>query len=436
MGLVEAVSIGVGTMIGASIFTVFGVGVKIAGPNLPIAFMISSFLAFVVAYSYSKLSARIVSNAGPIEYMIKGLGDNIGTGAMSILILLSYIVSISLFLKGFAGYFLPFVGIKTNFFSMALTESVVISVFIVLNFFGSKVVGRSELFIVGGKVLVLGLLITAGIWFVDPGRVQPVVSGNYSTGVFFAASVFFLSYMGFGLITNASENIKDPKKNVPRAIFLSIAIVTVIYILVSVVVIGNLPLNEIISAKENALAEAARPSLGGFGFIILSIGALFSISSALNATLYGGANISYTLAKEGELPEFFERKVWFRSTEGLFIVGSLGLLLAIFLNIESIASVTSAIFMSIYIFVLLSHYRLVDRVGGKKWIIIFGLVVISATFVVLMYNQFTQNPMVFFSIILMFLLSLLLEGIYRKLTKRGFPLLARGLEELKEKIER
>lgn len=420
MGLLGAVSIGVGTMIGASIFTIFGVGVGLAGPDLPIAFLLSSFLALIVAYSYCRLSTKIVSNAGPIGFMIKGLGDTTATGAMSVLIMLSYIVSIALFLKGFAGYFLPLVGLKVGFTTMAVTETLVMTFFVGLNFFGARAVGKSELFIVAVKLLVLALLVFAGAWFVEPGRVLPVVTGGYANGVFVAASVFFLSYMGFGLITNASEDIENPTRNVPMAIYTSIAVVTAVYVLVSLVVLGNLPLAEILRAKENALAEAAKPALGGAGFLIVSVGALFSISSALNATLYGGANISYTLAKDGELPEFFERKVWFGSTEGLFVTAIAGLALAVFLNIERIASVTSAVFMIIYIGVLASHYRLVELVGGRRVIIVSGLFLVGVTFVVLMYHQFTQDLTIFFSIVALSVGAFLFEVVYRALRHRTF----------------
>jgi amino acid transporter len=87
--------------------------------------------------------------------------------------------------------------------------------------------------------------------------------------------------------------------------------------------VGNLSLKQLIAAQDNALAVAAQPFLGNFGFLLISIGALFSISSALNATLYGGANTAYSFAKEGELPEFFERKEWFGTKEGLYITTGL-----------------------------------------------------------------------------------------------------------------
>jgi amino acid transporter len=420
MGLLEAVSLGVGTMIGASIFTIFGVGATIAGPNLPEALLLSSLLALLVGYSYAKLSAKITSNAGPIEFILRGMGDSVLTGAMSLLMWLSYVVSIALFLEGFAGYLLPLIGVAPTAVSTGVTQVLTISAFVALNFFGSKAVGRAELFIVAAKLLILGLLVVAGARYVDLGRVAPATDKPYLPGTFFAASIFFLSYMGFGLITNASENISNASRNVPRAIYISIVSVAIVYVLVSVVVVGNLPIADIVRAQENALAEAARPALGDAGFIVISIGALFSISSALNATLFGGANVAYTLAKDGELPEFFERKVWFKSSEGLFLTALIGLLLALLLNTGGIASMTSAVFIAIYLFVFVSHLRLIDEVGGQRWFVIFNFVVVLATFVVLMYHQYATSPAVFYAIFGVFALSVVAELVYRRLSDRRF----------------
>lgn len=103
---------------------------------------------------------------------------------------------------------------------------------------------------------------------------------------------------------------------------------------------------------------------------------LFSISSALNATLFGGSNIAYSLAKDGELPALFDRKIWFKSTEGLYLTAGLGLAFALFFNLEAIASITSAVMTVIYIAVLLSHLNLAKQYGGHKWLIILNLLVL------------------------------------------------------------
>lgn len=420
IGLWEAVAMAVGTMIGASIFSIFGVGAKIAGQNLPEAFILSGIFALLVAYSYAKLGGKIISNAGPIAFILQGIGDNIITGALAILMWLSYVVSISLFAKGFAGYFLPLLSISVSHLSMGITEVLLIAFFTAINSLGSKAVGRLEFYIVLIKLSILGVFILLGFLQINPDYIVPSLSADGLNGTLSAAVVFFLSYIGFGLITNASENMENPKKNVPLAIFTSIAVVMFVYVAVSFVAIGNLSIAELIKAQDNALAVAAKPFLGSFGFILISIGALFSISSALNATLYGGANIAYSLAKDGELPKFFERKIWFKSTEGLYITAALGLFFALTFDIGAIATITSAIFTIIYIFVLISHYRLADNYGGNKGFILLNVIILLIVFLVLVYYQWQTQRSAFYGTIITLLAALILEYVYRYLKKRKF----------------
>ncbi len=420
IGLLEAIAMAVGTMIGASIFSVFGVGAQIAGRNLPEAFVLSGLFALIVAYSYAKLGAKITSNAGPIAFILQGIGDNIFTGALSILMWLSYVISISLFAKGFAGYFLPLVHTRVSPLSTGIVETLLIAFFTAINFFGSKAVGRLEFYIVLAKLSILGVFIFPGFFTINPGYIIPSFNAQHIQGTFTASIVFFLSYMGFGLVTNASENMENPKRNVPLAIFISIAVVMFVYVSVSLVALGNLLLADLIQARDNALAVASRPFLGSFGFILISIGALFSISSALNATIYGGANIAYSLAKAGELPGYFERKVWFNSSEGLYITAILSLIFALVFNIGEIATITSAVFIIIYIFVLISHYRLAKDVGGNRKFIILNIFILIFVFLSLLSYQWQTQRDALYGTAITLSGALTLEYIYRYLKKRRF----------------
>jgi len=432
IGLWQAVAIAVGTMIGASIFSVFGLGARIAGHNLPLVFIISGTLALLVAYSYAMLGSKIISNAGPIEFILRGLGDGVLTGALSMLSWFTYVISIALFAKGFAGYLLPLLQLPTGPLATGLTEAGVISLFLVLNFLGSAAVGRAEFYIVLVKVSVLGLFIALGLWSIHPEWLIPGFAPEQVHSTLNATAVFFLSYMGFGLVTNASENMVDPQRNVPRAIYLSILIVTVIYVAVSAVAVGNLPLPALIKAQDFALAEAAKPFLGAAGYLLVSLGALFSIASALNATLYGGANIAYALAKDGELPAFFERKSWFQATEGLYITAGLSLLFALTFDLNGIAAITSAVFIVIYLFVLVAHYRLAPEYGGNRPFILFALLAIFAVFVVLMLYQWRTDQSAFYTTLTAFAVSLLVETVYRALSKR--EILQREFREIEEEF--
>ncbi len=420
MGLWQVIALAVGTMVGASIFSIFGLGARLAGPNLPLVFVLSGAVALLVAYSYAKLGRQIISDAGPIEFILKGLGGGILTGALSILFWLTYVISIALFAKGFASYLLPLLGIPATSLASSITEAGVVLVFLVLGLLGSSAVGKAELVIVVIKLSILGLFVALGIWSIKPDLVTPSFTPSALTGSINAIAVFFLSYMGFGLVTNASEQMQNPQRNVPRAIYLSILIVSFVYILVSLVAVGNLTLPELIKAEDNALAVAAEPFLGQTGFLLISLGALFSIASALNATLFGGANVAYALARDGELPRMFNRKLWFGSSEGLYFTAALGITFALMFNLNGIASITSGVFMVIYLFVLFSHWKLKSQYGGNPLIIATGLVVVAVVFLLLLNYQWGTDRGSFYGTCIVLGGSLMLETVYRGITRRGF----------------
>jgi len=420
LSLWEAVSLAVGTMIGAGIFSVLGVGAQICGTNLPLAFFLAGILAWFVAYSYAHLGSVFISNAGPIEYIIQAFGDRLFVGVLAFLYWFSFVVSISLFAKAFAYYSLALFHLPITGLSVGLIEALVIAFFTVLNFFGAKAVGRVEFYIVLVKVAILLTFVILGIWTIKPSLLTPNLTPEGIRDTIYAATILFLTYMGFGVITNASEDIENPKETVPKAIYISLFIVMLIYIGVSIVAIGNLPLNELLKAKEYALAEAAKPFLGNLGFVLVSLGAMISTASAINASIYGGANVAYVFAKKGELPEIFERKVWFGESEGLYITALLALLFALFFNLEGIASIISFAFLVIYQFVLMSHYRLIKVVGGFRPIVVLGLVLVTTVTVILLIYQYKTNKQAFFTLLVLLPIVFLFEYLYKKYTKRGF----------------
>ncbi|MCF6183436.1 MAG: hypothetical protein L3J56_02210, partial [Bacteroidales bacterium] len=126
----------------------------------------------------------------------------------------------------------------------------------------------------------------------------------------------------------------------------------------------------------------------------------------------------YSLAKDGELPDFIERKIWFKSTEGLYITAGLGLLFALFFDLGAIASITSTVFTVIYIFVLISHLKLQKKYGGNKILIIINLTVLVVVFAALIKYQWDTQKSAFYASIFTFLGAFIVEYIYRKFRKR------------------
>lgn len=418
MGLYAATSIGVGGMIGAGIFSIFGTAVKISGNAIYISFIIAGIVALLNAYSYSKLGVRYQSAGGPVEFILKGFGDGVLSGGLNLLLWISYIFGLALYSKGFSSYAVTFLPPGSTQIWEKIFATAVILVFTAINFVGAKAVGKSELFIVSIKFGILVLFAAAGIAYMDTGNLSVSIWPNYKS-ILFGAGVVFLAYQGFGLITNAVEDISNPETTLPRAIYLSIALVILIYISVSFAVIGNLSTFEIEKSKDYALAAAAKPFLGTIGFKIMAFAALISTSSAINASLYGGANISYLLAKDGRLPFFFERKIWKRGTEGLFITSGLVIILANFLPLDGIGMLASTSLLIIYISVNTSHLRLLKETGAKRWIIQASLLSSLIFFGLLIYYEYVSSKLTLGLLLITVFFCFCVEWIYRKLSGRS-----------------
>lgn len=417
IGLFAAISIGVGGMIGAGIFSILGVAGQIAGSAVYISFTIAGVIALLCAYSYAKLGSTYPSAGGPVEFLIRGFGNNVLSGGFNILLWIAYIFALALYAKAFGSYattFLPssMPNIWTNIFA-----TTIIAVFTLVNYVGAKAVGRSEFMIVIIKVAILVIFAGFGLLYAKPSLLFPSHVAPLSN-MLFCAGIVFLAYEGFGLITNAGEDMENPKKLMPKALYLSVAIAMIIYVSVSLAVVGNLPIPQIVQAKDYALAEAAKPLLGIIGFKVIAIAALFSTSSAINATLYGGANVSYIVAKEGELPSFFERKIWGRSSEGLFITSILVIVAANFLNLEGITLLGSTSFLLIYTAVNAAHIRLRRYTAAKPiivWLSIGGCIV---SFAILVYYEILNSITTLVILVAVLIFSFFTEWAYRKLSGR------------------
>jgi hypothetical protein len=189
-----------------------------------------------------------------------------------------------------------------------------------------------------------------------------------------------------------------------------------LYVLISVVTVGNLSLTKIVAAKDYALAESAKPFLGTSGFVLVAIAALLSTASAINATFYGASRVSYIIAKEGELPDILEKKIWDRPLEGLVITAVLTLVAANLFDISSISTIGSAGFLLIFAAVNASNARLARRTASSRAVSFLGLAACLMAFFALILNRSRKAPGDLWVLGVMVGSSFLIEGIYRKLS--------------------
>jgi len=420
IGFWAVVAIGVGGMVGGGIFAVLGLAVQLAHGGTAVAFALAGVVALLTTYSYTKLSVAYPSRGGTVTFLDRVFGSGMLTGSLNVLLWLSYVVMLSLYAFAFGSYgatFLPqaWQGIGTH----ALISLSVITIG-GLNLLSAELIGKAESWIVGLKIAILLFFVGAGLTGVNTARLAP---GTWSPPLQLAAGgmIIFLAYEGFELIANTAQDVNDAARTLPRAYFTAVGIVIALYVLVALVTVGNLPVDKIVAAKDYALAEAARPFLGQTGFTLIAIAAMLSTASAINATLYGAGRLSYSIARDGELPATLERKVWGEPFEGLLITAVMTLLIANVFDLTSIATLGSAGFLLIFAAVNVANARHASHAGSRGWISIVGAVACLVALAALIWQTTTTSPAKLWILAAMLALALAIEGAYR-LAKRELRL--------------
>lgn len=417
IGFWGIIAIGIGGMVGGGIFAVLGLAVQLAHGGTPVAFLLAGLVALVTSYSYARLSVSYPSQGGTVEFLNQAFGPGLFTGSLNILLWISYIIMISLYAYAFGSYGASFMPESYHLLGKHLLISGAILLFALLNAFGSTLVGEAEEWVVGFKVLILLLFIAVGLGSIDFGRLS-VSQWTATPQLIAGGMIIFLAYEGFELIANTAGDVKNASTVLPRAFFTSVLFVIALYILVSMVTVGNLEVSKIVQAKDYALAEAAKPFLGKAGFTLIAIAALLSTGSAINATLYGTARVSYIIAKDGELPDYLERKIWHRPIEGLIITTVVSLLVANLFDISSISMMGSAGFLVIFAVVNAANFRLHEKTSSKRWISGLGTLASVVALGTLIWQRATTAPKELWVLVVMGLLSFATEYIYQRATGR------------------
>jgi len=394
IGLKEAVSIGIGGMVGGGIFAVLGLAVSLGKGGTPISFLIAGIIALITSYSYVKLSLTYPDRGGTVKFINQGFGKGIFSGGINNLLWISYIIMLSLYASAFGSYapnLLQLTGDKGIDYHIYLSTIIIFAT--AINYYSIKVVGKIEAYAVIIKLVILLSFVAIGIYglFGNPNLTQLAIADwQPPLQLLTAGMVIFVAYEGFELIANAAPDIINPTKNIPRAYYYSVIFVILLYVIIAIITIGSLPFSRIATAQDYVLAEAAEPMLGKIGFTIITIAALISTFSAINASLYGGSRVSYEIAEDDELPHELTSKIW-NHPVGLLITAIATLLMSNTLNLESISTAGSVGFLLIFSMVNFTGMKLSHDIQGNRLIPTTGFILCIIALVALISQQFSSN---------------------------------------------
>jgi APA family basic amino acid/polyamine antiporter len=305
LGFWGATGIGIGAIIGTGIFVLIGVASGIAGPAVILSFIIAGFVALLTGLSTAELSSFIHESGGSYIYTTKAFGAFPGfvVGWMKSF---DYIVGASAVSVGFAAYFTYFVGIPATTGTLVIVATVWPLILMLLNVKGIQEASWTNNLLVALKILAL-------LIFIMVGAAALITSGNYSnyhpffpqgfSGVMSGAAIIFFAFIGFNTIAVMAEEVRDPGKNVPRAILFAFAVCTIIYIGVSLVAVGIVNWEAL--GSSSAPLEFALKAVTDNIFILqfVAISALFATTSVIMASIMGGSRALFAMARQGVLPK-------------------------------------------------------------------------------------------------------------------------------------
>ena len=421
IGLKETISLGIGGMVGGGIFAVLGLAVTLAKGGTPMAFLFAGLIALITSYSYVKLSVKYPDRGGTVKFINTGFGTGVFSGALNNLLWISYVIMLSLYASAFGSYapnLYEATGDKA--FDVHLYTTCIIVFATLVNYYSLEIVGRIEKWAVVIKLIILIAFVFIGAYgLIGNPNIGQLALENWEAPVQLLAGgmVIFVAYEGFELIANATPDIENPKVNIPKAYYYSVGFVILLYIVIAVITVGSLPFGDIADAQDYVLAEAAKPMLGDVGFTIITIAALISTFSAINASLYGGSQVSYEIAKDGELPHQLTGNLWGKP-EGLFITAMLTLVMANTLNLESISTAGSIGFLFVFAMVNYVGFKLSDVIAGNKVIPFSGFILCLVALVVLIVQQYGSNPQSIYIALGIILGCFVMEFIYKQIVRK------------------
>lgn len=351
LGLFDATAISIGAIVGAGIFVVIGIAAGLAGPAMILSIVIAAGVSLVTALSFAELASWLPREGGVYEFAHELLSPYLGfiTGWMWMLSNTFTGAAVSL---GFAYYFTAVIPA----ISAPILAAVICLLFAYINYIGVRKSATLNNYLVVAKLSILAFFVVFGLSHFRIGNLTPFVSST--TGILYATVFIFFAFGGFARVAVVAEEVKDSKRNVPRAILLSLLISTIFYVLVGVAALGLVGSSSLSSSKS-PLTHAIDATGATWATYIVSIGGLLATASVLLTSVLGVSRVAYSMARRGELPRALSAVQGSHGTPyySIWVAGGLMAALVLLIDLEKVVAVST--------FSLLFYYAVANAAALK-----------------------------------------------------------------------
>lgn len=366
--LFDIIMIGIAGMIGAGIFALTGIATGIAGPAVILAFLLNGIVATFTGLAYAELGSAIPEAGGSYLWVKEGIGNHFGflagwiDWAAHTIACSLYAVTFGAFFSELVVHFIGYDGISQGTL-MSISAFSIVTLMAYLNYLGAKESGRIGGLVTLFKVAILVVFAVFGIYktFLRPDwsaafLTNPSFLPNGFGGILVAMGLTFIAFEGYEIIVQSGEEVKNPEKNIPKAILVSLWVAVIIYMIVAFALIGAIQVDVPSWMYLGELAEFSMirvaDQIMAFGSVLIIAGGLVSTISAMNATVYSSSRVAFALGRMGYLPEALSMINEKRRTPHYAILFSYFIIASMtFAPIETVASAADIMFLILFILV-------------------------------------------------------------------------------------
>jgi amino acid transporter len=372
----------IGGMIGGGIFSVLGVTIDLAGHLAFAAFLLGGAIAMLTARAYARLALHSGRSGGPFAYL-REEGHDAAAAWVGWLLIAGYVFALSVYAFTFGHYLAHALGAPgaiSRLFSVTI-----LALFVFVNLRGVTASGRTEDLVVAVKLLVLGGISLVGIGMLSAHRLSPLDDKGL-LGVLLGASLIFVAYEGFELLPYDYDDLESPRRTLPRALYISVAVVAFVYVAVTLASQMLVPDRLLASQKEVAFAVVGKEALGTFGLWAATVAAVFSTGSAINATLFSTARLIRDVSAAAELPVRLGRERGGLPATAIVSIALLGGAFALLPGIVEVVAFGSLTFLLVFALVNLLHARHTAEPGWDRGLAYLGGVACAIASLGLLYE--------------------------------------------------
>ncbi len=421
LGLKELIAIAIGGMVGGGIFTILGISVSMVGALAPFAIALGGFVAWLASYSYVKLGLYYKDEGSTYSFFKRTFAtSSMAASFIGWCSIFGYISTIALYAYTFSSYIISGYSFADDPLIRKGVAICIVWVFAMVNIWSVKGVGKLEDIMVYSKLLILSIISIALIYFAKVDfstfalNIQQDFQSTPLVSILIVASITFVAYEGFELVINATKEMENPDKNIPKAIYGSIVIVTLIYFIIALSAVLAIPTEALIKNQEYALAAGAQDIMGGIGRDLVVIGAILATSSAINGTLFGSSRQMARVSDDGYLPNILSKRARGIPMVAILTISTASSILIAIGGLKLILEFGSITFLLISLLIAVANFKIRDKTNSNKYVTLISILTLILGTIAILYHELLVDPLQLILIILLYLFLTVGAYVYTK----------------------